>query len=111
MNSEIKDPMTQALPSAQIASLDEFIRASMTSLDILQFIELTVAESTVMELNIIREMHPEWNEKYESIDIETAPSNELMDLLASAPNTFAKGLISGALRVRLSISAITGRTF
>lgn len=113
MNPAIKEPQTlaDATHSAQIIPFESAARDARVALATLQEIDLVVAQETLSEINVIREMHPEWHEQYEETDLETAPSEEVLQLLMTAPNSFAKGLISGVLRMRLAIAGITGMAF
>lgn len=113
MNPAIKEPQThsEGSISAQIIPFESATRDARWALSTLQEIELEVAQETLTEINVIREMHPEWHEQYEETDLATAPSEEVLELLVTAPNSFAKGLVSGVLRMRLSIASITGLAF
>lgn len=102
---------TEHTACAQIIPFESAHRDVRVTLANLQEIDLLVAQETLTELNVIREMHPEWHAQYEETSLETAPSEEVLQLLLTAPNSFAKGLISGVLRMRLSIASITGLAF
>lgn len=80
-------------------------------LDLLQRLEADVAEVNLNEMRAIETQHPAWFEMYESTPVETCDSEQLQSLLASAPTGYAKGLVIGALKVRLEIAAVTGRMF
>lgn len=84
---------------------------SIEALDLLQAMEAQVTEAIKMELKLIEQLHPEWYQMYDECPPETSTAAELRDLMAAAPNSFAKGLIAGAMKVRLEIAAITGRMF
>lgn len=113
MYPALKEPQTHDMntTSAQIIPFEAARREPHLSLDLLQEVELTVAQETVMDLNVIREMHPEWHAQYESMDLARSSSEEILELLKSAPNSFAKGLLGGVLYMRLDIAAVTGRAF
>jgi hypothetical protein len=51
--------------------------------------------------------HPEWFDQYETADFTAGITDELVDLLESAPNGFAAGLIYGKLSAIQSVSALT----
>jgi hypothetical protein len=110
--------MNTTLPSSQVnlavLPTQAVIQAACiktSAFDQLQHLECSVAQATAMELSLIRQLHPEWHAMYEETPLDTADSAEMTALLDCAPNSFAKGLISGALFVRLQMAAITGRPF
>lgn len=115
MLAALKEPQTDLdtaiAKSAQVILFDPSAQAIPSALDTLQSIELTVAQETIMELNLIQKLHPEWHRLYEDTDLDSAPSDELLSLLKQAPNSFSKGLISGMLRIRLAVAEVTGRSF
>jgi len=113
MYPALKEPQTHNMKttSAQIIPFDPALREPHISLDTLQMIEAAVAQETMMDLNVIRDVHPDWHAMYEVLDIATSPSEDILELLITAPNSFARGLIGGVLRMRLEIAAITGRGF
>ena len=83
----------------------------MDNLQILQEAEACLAEETLMEMDLIRKLHPDWFARCEEIELCVASSHTLSDLIKSAPNSFAKGLIGGILTMRLSTAAINGTVF
>lgn len=80
-------------------------------LDFLQRLEADVAQANLIEMQEIEKLHPDWFDLYEATPVDTSDSEELQALLASAPTAYAKGLVIGALKVRLEIAAVTGRAF
>jgi hypothetical protein len=54
---------------------------------------------------------PDWFYLYDDTNPDTAKRTELVDLLESAPNLFAMGLIYGKFTMRLELAAVTGRSF
>lgn len=103
LESTAKPQMIVATTSTATQGLD--------SLDLLQAMEAQVTESIKMELKLIEQLHPEWYQLYDECPPELSTAAELRELMARAPNSFAKGLVAGALKVRLEIAAITGRVF
>lgn len=79
--------------------------------ELLQSMEAEVTESIRLELALIQQLHPEWHQMYDETPPELCTAAELNILMRSAPNSFAKGLVAGAMKVRLEIAAITGRVF
>lgn len=61
--------------------------------------------------NELRKEHPEWFALYDETDPDTCSRAELVDLMASAPTPFSKGVVYGKYSMRLAIEAITGRPF
>jgi len=53
----------------------------------------------------------EWYAFYEDVAPDNAPREDLIELLRTAPNAFAQGLVYGKFTMRLEIAAITGREF
>lgn len=101
------DPTPQQ--SAQIINIAP--HHDMKSFEALMAMSARVGEEMTSEMQVIQRLHPEWHQKYEDTPAETSSAIELMNLLESAPNSFAKGLVSGALQVRLEIASVTGRMF
>lgn len=55
--------------------------------------------------------HPDWFELYDDTVPDNAPRADVVELLASAPNDFAKGLMYGKFTMRVELEAVTGRAF
>ncbi len=81
------------------------------ALDLLQRLEADVAQANLIEMQEIEKLHPDWFDLYEATPVDTSNSEELQALLATAPTAYAKGLVIGALKIRLEIAAVTGRVF
>jgi hypothetical protein len=81
------------------------------TLEMLQRLEAEVAMSNLNEMRLIEQQHPDWFERYETLQVEHCSGEELQTLLASAPNAYAKGLVTGALKVRLEMAAVSGLPF
>lgn len=81
------------------------------TLEMLQRLEAEVAMSNLNEMRLIEQQHPHWFDMYEEFQVEHCTGEELQALLASAPNAYAKGLVTGALKVRLEMAAASGRPF
>jgi hypothetical protein len=81
------------------------------TLEMLQRLEAEVAMSNLNEMRLIEQQHPHWFDMYEEFQVEHCSGEELQALLASAPNAYAKGLVTGALKVRLEMAAASGRAF
>lgn len=54
---------------------------------------------------------PDWFELYDDINPDNAPRDEVSELMASAPNDFALGLIYGKFTMRMELAAVTDRPF
>lgn len=54
---------------------------------------------------------PDWYELYDETLPDNAPREEVVELLRTAPNDFAMGLLYGKFTMRLELEAMTGRPF
>ena len=54
---------------------------------------------------------PDWFELYDETLPDNAPREEVVELMASAPNDFALGVMHGKFGMRLELEAMTGRPF
>lgn len=63
------------------------------------------------EIAELQRCHPAWSHWMEDRDPNTTSADELLELLRTAPTSFAKGLIYGKLRLRMELAATTGRWF
>lgn len=98
-------PATHGMPPAA------FGIPPIETLEMLQRLEAEVAMSNLHEMRQIEQQHPGWFELYESFQVEHCSGEELQSLLASAPTGYAKGLVTGALKVRLEMAAASGLPF
>jgi hypothetical protein len=55
--------------------------------------------------------HPDWFALYEDTPVNTARRLEVVELMHSAPNDFALGLMHGVYAMRIELEAVTGRQF
>lgn len=69
---------------------------------------LAACEKKMVELQV---NHPDWYELFEDTFPDNAPREEVVELMASAPTDFAKGLMFGKFSMRLELEAVTGRAF
>lgn len=69
---------------------------------------IRVCERKVTELQMA---HPDWSDLYEDTVPDSALREEVVELLHSAPNDFAKGLMYGKYLMRQELAAVTGRFF
>ena len=74
-------------------------------------LEAQGARSILPEIAALRREHPVWLFRFEDVEPGTADAEEVLDLLMSAPNSFAKGLVFGMFTCRMQIAAVTGRAF
>lgn len=56
----------------------------------------------------LEQSHPQWAALYETADFSSASSEDVLELLASAPNDFAAGLMYGKVSVLRSMSGAEG---
>lgn len=59
----------------------------------------------------VQRIHADWFELFEDTLPDSAPREEVIELMLSAPNDFALGLMYGKFTLRLELEAITGRAF
>lgn len=59
----------------------------------------------------LQQSHPDWYELFDDTLPDTAPREEVVELMLSAPNDFAMGLMYGKYTMRLEMAAVTGREF
>lgn len=52
---------------------------------------------------------PGWWARFDDTSPDTAPRAEVLELMTSAPNSFALGVLYGKYTMRLEINAMTGR--
>lgn len=67
---------------------------------------LRAAEQCMLQ---VEQRFADWFAAYEDAQPDTAPRSEVVELMASAPTDFARGLIYGKYLMRLEIAAITKR--
>lgn len=61
------------------------------------------------ENRVLREKHPEWMAVFDDSFLDTlATQREMHELMATAPNLFALGVVYGKLTLRLELAAHTG---
>ena len=53
----------------------------------------------------------DWLDAYDFVDPDSAPKRELLELLKSAPDEFAQGVIYGKFLARQQLALATGRAF
>lgn len=54
---------------------------------------------------------PDWYAFYEDAQPDSAEKAVLIELMRTAPNDFARGLLYGNILMRMTIAGITGRDF
>jgi ABC-type antimicrobial peptide transport system ATPase subunit len=81
----------------------------LSALNELQSLEVQTFLAISSDLSAIGEADAAWNALYDDTPVETAGADELLHMLRTAPTPFAKGMIAGALKMRLDIAAVTGR--
>lgn len=67
---------------------------------------LRIAESKMLQ---VEQKYPDWWSLYEDVVPDTAARAEVVELLATAPDDFSRGVIYGKYLMRLEIAAITKR--
>ncbi|MDP2371286.1 hypothetical protein [Rhodoferax sp.] len=56
-------------------------------------------------------LDPTWLERFDDAQLPTADRSTIVDLLQTAPDDFARGLLYGQLLARLELAQATGRPF
>jgi hypothetical protein len=77
----------------------------------LRSLETDALASCSRSMQLLRVKHPDWFELFDDILPDNAPRADVVELMASAPNDFAKGLMYGKFTMRVELEAVTGRTF
>lgn len=73
--------------------------------------EIMALQRCDQQMTALQKTHSEWYELFEDALPDSACRADLVELLASAPNAFALGLLYGKYTMRLEIEALTGRPF
>lgn len=73
--------------------------------------ELLAVQACDLKMQALQLAHPEWYEHFEDTFPDSAPRAEVVELMRTAPNDFAHGLMYGKFTLRLEIEAMTGRAF
>lgn len=71
-------------------------------------IAVTRCDNKMIELE---RQFPSWFELFEDTEPDNALRFEVVELMASAPNDFALGLMYGKFTMRLEMESVTGRAF
>lgn len=71
--------------------------------------EAEAVQMGLFELDRVRKQHPKWFALYDEAQIHSAPAEELMTLLKTAPDGFTKGLMYGVITSRMEAAAASGR--
>lgn len=103
------EPFVPASPCAETAPQDA--QELERNLQFLQMFEANVAIEVAADTQALKLHHPDWVQAYEDAMPHTATTEELMELLITAPSAYAKGLISGLCSMRIEMAAISGRFF
>jgi hypothetical protein len=108
-----EQPAMQALagPTALGSRAGSGSVAQLELIQRLQELEAQAARACQDDMRQLREQHPLWLFHFEDAEADTADADALIDLLVSAPNAFAKGLIFGKFTLRMQLAAITSRSF
>lgn len=73
--------------------------------------EATINEQCLISMNACREQAPEWFANYEDSMPDTSDRATLVDLLRTAPNDFARGVLYGKFVMRMGMAEMSGRSF
>lgn len=84
--------------------------ASKNLTHVAAFEEKTI-EACALKFEELQKNHLEWFESYEDAVPNNAPRQEVVELLASAPNDFAAGLMYGIFMMRQELAYATDRDF
>lgn len=63
------------------------------------------------ELRTLEQGHPEWFQEFQDVDPFVANRADVERLLASGPNDFARGLLTGIHMFRNQLAAVTQRDY
>ena len=74
-------------------------------------VEVATLASCQSKLIQLQNQAPDWFAFYEDSMPDTADRATLVELLRTAPNDFAKGVLYGKFVMRMDMAAITGRGF
>ena len=73
--------------------------------------ELAFLRQVDMQMQEVKDRFPAWYADYEDSDPFVSDRVFVEHLLATAPNDFTRGLVTGMMLIRQQIAAITGRGF
>lgn len=73
--------------------------------------ETSAIASCAGDMLSLRASHPDWFALYDDTDTDSCLRAELVELMATAPTLFARGVCYGKFTMRIEIEAITGRPF
>lgn len=73
--------------------------------------EIDATRRCDLKMQDLQRGHPDWYELFDDTLPDSAPRQEVVELMMSAPNDFAMGLMYGKFTMRLEIEAMTGRAF
>jgi hypothetical protein len=100
------------MPVASSGRSDEVVsKEQAAAVRDLQLKESIVARSVLAEMTELQRCHGAWLEWLHDTEANTASSDDLLDLLRSAPTAFAKGLLFGKFQLRVEAAARDGRCF
>lgn len=69
---------------------------------------ITRCDKSMQDLQV---QHPDWFELFDDTLPDSAPRAEVVELMHTAPNDFARGMMYGKFTMRLELEAVTGRAF
>ena len=73
--------------------------------------ETLATERCEKKMQELQRLHADWFELFDDTLPDSAPRLEVAELMLSAPNDFALGLMYGKFTMRLELEAMTGRAF
>ena len=73
--------------------------------------EIIAIKACNVSMESLRAQHPDWYEQMDDVAVDSAPRADIVELLHSAPNEFARGFIYGKFTMRMELAAVTGRPF
>lgn len=73
--------------------------------------ETLATERCDKKMQELQRLYADWFELFDDTLPDSAPRQEVVELMMSAPNDFALGLMYGKFTMRLELEAMTGRAF
>lgn len=74
----------------------------------LDAISQTAASTWLSEIERIEKLAPEWFERWNELDPAIAPRKDVQQLIATAPNDWARGMVTGFDMFRAQVGLATG---
>lgn len=69
-----------------------------------------VISPMLLEIERVGHSYPEYFQRFDDSNVNTAPQAELLDLMAAAPTDAVKFFLFGVYTMRVAINSVTGRS-